>query len=383
MTPEAEQLWLGAFVGAQVLMVFFCAVKATAYRERALMLQGAAAFMALVAVQAMQGQHSFRAYPVFLLLLALSGLQLLELVSHGGALRLGRRALLLASVGAMPALALGSFVWPQCMPVGMVVWTGVVLFVLFRAWPQSQPWIRWLAPGLIALIGSSAAIAWEAATDETAAILAVAGLLAVWSACTYLATGWRGRIFGETRARVRALAKVDPLTGLSTLLVIAERIRAARNLTRRYGHPSVVLLVHIENLPRIVAEFGPEAAEAAVLASADRVRQCLRDGDVAARLAHSRIAVLAEGLSTAEGAANIASRILVAGLKEPLAAAPTEFLQFRIVQAAVPVGDEPASGLLARLAARLEQDLVANSERRIVTLSQEDLLSRAPEPSTA
>ena len=72
---------------------------------------------------------------------------------------------------------------------------------------------------------------------------------------------------------------------------------------------------------------------------------------MAARLSHSRIGVLAEGMSLAEGSANIASRILVAGLKEPLPAAPTEFLHFRIVLAAVPVSDVPAKVLLQRMAA--------------------------------
>jgi len=42
-----------------------------------------------------------------------------------------------------------------------------------------------------------------------------------------------------------------------------------------------------------------------------------------------------QGVGLAEGAANAASKILVAGLKEPLPAAPTEFLQFRVVMALV------------------------------------------------
>ena len=34
--------------------------------------------------------------------------------------------------------------------------------------------------------------------------------------------------------------------------------RAARNMMQRYGHPSVLLLVHIENLNRISGEYGPD-----------------------------------------------------------------------------------------------------------------------------
>jgi diguanylate cyclase (GGDEF)-like protein len=175
--------------------------------------------------------------------------------------------------------------------------------------------------------------------------------------------------------RIDARNIVDPLTGLSTPLIFYDRVRAVRSLIARYGHPSVLLLVHIENLQKLAAEFGPEVAESALLVAANRIRQALRDGDVAARLSHSRIGVLAEGMSLAEGSANIASRILVAGLKEPLPAAPTEFLHFRIVLAAVPVNDVPVKVLLQRMAARMDAQLLAPSERRIVALSGDELLA--------
>ncbi|QJW84880.1 GGDEF domain-containing protein [Ramlibacter terrae] len=131
-------------------------------------------------------------------------------------------------------------------------------------------------------------------SDDLDMALLVGGLLTAWSACVYLATGWRGRIRGETRARVKARNTIDPLTGLATPLVLSERVEAARHLTRRYGHPSVLMLVHIENPASLAHEFGPEAAESAVLAAAARVREALlRDGDVVARLTHTRMGVLA------------------------------------------------------------------------------------------
>ncbi|RYY56605.1 MAG: GGDEF domain-containing protein, partial [Comamonadaceae bacterium] len=196
-----------------------------------------------------------------------------------------------------------------------------------------------------------------------------------WSACVYLATGWRGRIHGETRARLQARNTVDPLTGLATPLVLNERVEAARQLTRRYGHPSALMLVHIENLPALAQEFGPEAAESALLAAAERVREALlRDGDVVARLNHARMGVLAEGVAAGEAASTVASRILVAGLKEPLSAVRAEFLHFRIVLCSVPVDGLPPKQLLHRLASRLDHELRGGSERRIVTLSNEELL---------
>ncbi len=375
VVSDLWQLWLGAFLGAQVLVVFFCAIKANAYRERALLLHAAATLAGVMALQSLVGRQVLLPESIFLVLLALSGLQTLELVSHAGALRATRRFLLATCVVLLPALALAAPFAGAALAAGLAAWGAIHLFVLVRAWPQSQPWIMWLAPGLLALVLAGAGLAWDRATGDLDSALPTAALLTFWTACVYLATGWRGRIFGETRARINARTTVDPLTGLATPLVLGERVEAARNLMKRYGHPSVLLLVHIENLAKIAQDFGPEAAEAAVLSTANRVRESLRDGDVAARLTHARVAVLAEGINTAEGASMIASRILVAGLKEPLAAAPAEFLRFRIVQAAIPAEDLPAKLLLHRLGVRLEHELQAPSERRIVTMSQEELLA--------
>jgi GGDEF domain-containing protein len=373
------QLWLGACVGAQVLLVFSCVIQANAYRERAFLLHAAATLMAVLAVQALVGNQAVLPPAVLLLVPALAGLQLMDMMSHAGGLRQARRWLLAVSAIALPLLAAGAVYTPWAFAIGIVLWTAVVTVVLVRAWRQSRPWIWWLLPAVAAL--SLAGMLVEA-TEPPYAIedaLLLAGLLTVWAACTYLACGWRGRIFGETRARIQARNTVDPLTGLATPLVLAERMLAARHLTRRYGHPSVVMVVHIENLAALAAEFGPEAAESAVLAAASRVRESLlRDGDVAARLTHARIGVLAEGAAPGEAAATVATRILVAGLKEPLAAAKAEYLRFRIVLAAVPAEDIPPRLLLLRLNARMDQELRAGSERRIVTITQEELNASNP-----
>ena len=370
-----SQLWLGAFVGAQVLLVVFCVVQANAYRERPLLLHGAACLMSVVALQALIGSAPAFAPAVLLLVPALAGLQLLDLMSHAGGLRRTRRWLLAISAGVLPLLAVaaGWTVW--ALAAGMVLWAAIVLLVLLRAWRQSQPWIWWLLPALVALAGAGFHVSVANPPHALDDAVLLAGLLTVWAGCTYLATGWRGRIFGETRARVNARNTVDPLTGLATPLVLAERVLAARHLTRRYGHPSVLMVVHIENLPALATEFGPEAAESAVLAAASRVRESLwRDGDVAARLTHARIGVLAEGAAPAEAASTVATRILSAGLKEPLPAAKAEYLRFRIVMAAVPAENEIApKQLLHKLNARMDHELRVASERRIVTLTQEEL----------
>jgi len=378
---DPAQLWLGALVGAQVLLVFLCAIEANAYGERALLLHAAATLMAVLSVLALIGREPLAPTAVLLLVPALAGLQLLDLVSHAGGLRQARRWLFAASAIVLPVVAVLAVYSGWALIGGIVLWTSVVLMLMARALRQSRPWIWWLLPALAALALASFRLAADSPPYEMDDALWQAGLLTLWAAFTYLATGWRGRIFGETQARVLGRTTIDPLTGLATPLVLVERVQAARHLTRRYGHPSVLMIVNIDNLGALTAEFGPEASEAAVLATASRIRaSLLRDGDVAARLTHSRMAVLVEGCAPAEAAATVATRILVAGLKEPLAAARAEYLHLRIVLAAVPSDEMSPKLLLQKLHNRLDQEVRAASERRILTVSQEELI--APDPPT-
>jgi GGDEF domain-containing protein len=370
---------LGAFAGAQVLVVIFSVVKANAYRERGYLLHAAATLLAVVMVQTLAGAHPMFPQSALLLVMAFSGLHLHDLLSHAGALRQLRRWLVGLCLVVMPLMALAAAFQPPAVIAGVAAWSIVVWLVLQRAWRQSKPWIWWLLPGMLALTAAGVLLGWDTLSAQSAAALHVAGLVALWTALVYFASDWRGRIFTATRARIDARNTVDPLTGLAMPMVLTERIHAARTMILRYGHPSVLLLVHIEQLGRISAEYGPEAGEAAVLASANRVRQSLRDGDVAARLTHSRIAVLAEGLAAPEGASVVASRILVAGLREPLPSMPAEFLHFRIVLASIPPEDIPPKQLVQRLSARMDQELKAPTERRIITLGNEDLVAAPPE----
>jgi GGDEF domain-containing protein len=380
MTPfptEPEALVaLGVCAGVQVLVVCYSVIVANTYRERALLLHAAATMMGVLAVQTLVGGHPFLAEAAMLLVLAVDGMQLRDLVSHAGALRQPRRWLVGVSLVLLPALALAGYLgrWHLLLPA-LAAWISAVVVIMIRAWPQSQPWARWLVLGQLALGAAAGWLGWRSLDADPDPALPLSALLSLWAATVFLATAWRSRIFSETRVRIDARNTIDPLTGLSTPLIFYERVRAVRSLMTRYGHSSVLLLVHIEDLPQLSHEFGPEVAESALLVAANRIRQALRDGDVAARLSHSRIGVLAEGMSLAQGTAELASRILVAGLKEPLPAAPTEFLHFRIVVAAVPVSDLAPKVLLQRMAGRMDEQLLAPTERRILAIPADELLA--------
>lgn len=371
-------LLLAGLAGAQLLVAFFSVLIAQAYRERALLLHALTAGLGLMVLYAFvwplpRNLGQWLPEAAMLAQLGVACLVLRELVNHAGAMRRLRQVLLVMSA-ALPALALAGVLgrWSLLLP-GAAAFGAAVLLVLLRVWPQSQPWAWWLGAALLALVLAAVTLGGHALGLVAAAPVQLAAALTLWAAGTYLATVWRSRMFAETRVRVDARKVTDPLTGLSTPLIFADRIDAARAILRRYGHPSVLLLVEIENLNALVREFGPEVAESAVLTAAGRIRQALGEADVAARISHRRIAVLAEGVSLAEGAAKVGTRILVAALKEPLPQARAEFLQLRMVVAAVPQEGLTAKALLARLAVLLDEQLRAPTDRRIVSVSAQEL----------
>ena len=370
-----QSVALSMLAGAQVMVVWFSVIIANAYRERGLWLHAGATALALVAVAMLASSSPQRAQTTLLLLLALAGLQLRDLVSHVGAIRTQRLWLARVSAWLLPLLAVASAVSGEHLLLfGVLAWAAAAAVLLSRAWPQCLPWAIWLAAGYVALITGTGWLGWRALQGVDDPAWPVAAALTAWCAMNYLATVWRSRLFSETRIRVYARTTIDPLTGLATPLVFHQRVDAVRELIRRHGRPSVLLLVDIENLGAIKARGGAEVAESAVLVAADRIRTALGEGDVAARLTHSRIALLCEGLDLDEGVNQVASRVIVAGLKDPLPLAPTEFLQFRLVLAAVPLNDVPSQRLLQRMSERLDAELAQASERRIVTIGADDML---------
>lgn len=360
-------------LGALLMVIGFSVVLANTYHERALLLHAGASVLGVFAISALLAGLPRVAQASMLLLLAVAALQLHDLVAHAGVMRNPRRWLVGVSVGLLPLLALASIAgWRLLLP-GVAAWTAVMTVLMLRAWPQSQPWIKWLAAAYLPLLAAAAWLGWRSLDEERDPALPLALLVTAWAAMNHLATTWRSRMFSETRIRMRARNRVDPLTGLATPLVLHERVHAVRSMIRRYGHPSVLVLVDAENLRALYSEFGPEVAETAVLVAANRIRKVQGEGDVAARVSHSRIALLCEGMGLAEAASQVASRILVAGLKQPLPMALTEFLHFRIVMALVPATDVTAMQLLARMSARMDAELREAGERRIVTLTADEL----------
>ncbi|MEO7391163.1 MAG: GGDEF domain-containing protein [Ramlibacter sp.] len=380
---ESARAWFlaGAFTGAQLLLALLSVLIANAYGDRGLLLHAGAIALGVAAtlVFGAGGTEALLA-AALLLMLALATLHLSELTSHVGSLRQlapwPRRVALGMFALAALALAVPRLPW---IALGAASWLVFVVIFVARAWPQSKPWVLWLIAGDAVLLAVAGCAAVEGFWRPREAWLA--GALAFWSMAVYLSNVWRSRLFGENRWRQAAEQLLDPLTGLSTPKVLTQRIQVGRGLMRRYGHPGSLLLVHADPLERIASEMGARTAEAAALEAGLRIRSALSQGEVASRIAMHRFAIFSEGSAPDEASGNIASRVLVAGLREELRSVPGVFLRFRVVLAPLPINDEPVTQMLNFMSTCMDADVEAGRHRRIRVLSAQDLAERSARQS--
>jgi GGDEF domain-containing protein len=204
------------------------------------------------------------------------------------------------------------------------------LVLCLPAWRISGPWKWWLLLGHLG--GVVVAMLFLLGTlDSTATWWPVAMLLLVQGPPTYLALVWRSRLLNEGRLRGLAAKVTDPLTGLSSLAVLIDRLRPAINRAQKVQHGGALYLVAIHNFAGLVNELGADAKEKIILEAANRIRRAISDSDTAARITEQLFAVVAQDLEDDGQVDSLATRLLVSGLRIESDFLPGVSLQFRVI----------------------------------------------------
>jgi diguanylate cyclase (GGDEF)-like protein len=115
-------------------------------------------------------------------------------------------------------------------------------------------------------------------------------------------------------------AFLDSLTGLPSRALFQTRMEEAR-ADDTAG--TAVLLIDLDRFKMVNDSLGHAAGDVLLQGVADRLRACLRDGDVAARLGGDEFAALLPGVADAEEAVPVAARLLEE-LREPFKLNGTE-----------------------------------------------------------
>jgi diguanylate cyclase (GGDEF)-like protein len=151
--------------------------------------------------------------------------------------------------------------------------------------------------------------------DEIFAVSALGFALFAWSRLRAQRREIRRRRAAEEEART--LAFEDPLTGLPNRRQFDAALRTALAAPPGADAVHAVFVLDLNGFKRINDLHGHPIGDEALVQTALRLRQAIRDGDIVARLGGDEFAVLARHLPGPDAAATLAIRI-IEGLRDPV-----------------------------------------------------------------
>ena len=138
--------------------------------------------------------------------------------------------------------------------------------------------------------------------------------------------------------RIETLASTDALTGLFNRRQMGLAVGDALRQARRSGGTLALLLLDLDRFKQINDSLGQEVGDRVLLDCADRLKSCLRQGDVVARVGGDQFALLIHEASS-RGAEAAALR-MVAAIAQPCSVDGTQFT----LTCSIGVSEFPADG---------------------------------------
>ena len=121
----------------------------------------------------------------------------------------------------------------------------------------------------------------------------------------------------EAETRFRYMATLDHLTGLANRALFTEELDDAVEDSRSSGRAVAVLFCDLDRFKEVNDRLGHAAGDEVLIAIADRLREIIRDDDLAARVGGDEFVVLCEGLTDADALAGLAER-LIGSIQRPI-----------------------------------------------------------------
>ncbi len=180
----------------------------------------------------------------------------------------------------------------------------------------------------------------------------------------YLRSGARR----DNRQRMGALARTDPLTGVSNHRVLVERLRHLLAPGRRSLFEGAVMQVHVANLEAIREQYGREAAEAALVRAAECVTREAKVGDTVAREEGGDLVLVLEGQVSRGQATECGRNLIARGLKFSGKLPPRVTLNLRVAGVMSPLPEANAAvlmGMLGRVILEIGRDPMGRALRFI------------------
>jgi diguanylate cyclase (GGDEF)-like protein/PAS domain S-box-containing protein len=190
----------------------------------------------------------------------------------------------------------------------------------------------------------------------------------------------------QKQRQLDTLAREDALTGLPNRRSFEEHAREAMARSRRSGKPVCLLFLDIDYFKSINDSLGHAAGDAVLREFGRRLKESVRETDMAARYAGDEFVILLEGVSGVAEAGTVAQKVLAA-------MRPAFHLSSRTLQATASIGlaiseeDEDLSSLFMRADAALYAAKKEGKNRLMMAESRPAPEGNAPwprkEPSSA
>jgi len=220
--------------------------------------------------------------------------------------------------------------------LGLAVVAGLILLV----WTQGEdPHIGLIAAGFapVLLMGVLTVLAsLGLLAPTTLPREAVSPGFALGLPILFYALGLRSSRRREAQVRASALIRSDALTGVAHERALLQRLDSAIARASDLRQQCALLVVKVANFGHLVAEFGPDAADRALVVTASLLRRAATDIDLEARVGEHHFALLLEGPTTAEAAVNRAQELVARGLRSSTALPPGTTIKFHVAIALLP-----------------------------------------------
>ena len=128
----------------------------------------------------------------------------------------------------------------------------------------------------------------------------------------------------QLEAKVEYQAYHDALTGLPNRAMFMEKLMHAQTKAQEFQRGIAVIFLDLDNFKMVNDSMGHEAGDQLLITLAERLRLCVRPGDLVSRLGGDEFTVLMENISVEQDAIHIAERI-VQSLHESVTLAGQEF----------------------------------------------------------
>ena len=150
----------------------------------------------------------------------------------------------------------------------------------------------------------------------------------------------------HAEARLSYLAHYDVLTGLPNRVLFSDRLRQALVEAQRHGRLVGVAHVDLDRFKAINDTLSHEIGDLLLNNVAQRLCECVRNGDTVARLSGDEFTMIFSDMRNADDAARIATKIIEAFASAFQIAAQEIYMSASIGIALFPLDDRTADGLM-------------------------------------